>query len=150
MNEKKTNSLLQAASVLLIQDGDYVLQHRDDKPGISDPGKYDIWGGALEEGESPEEGAIRELLEETGVATKTGELAKVADYKAIGSGPESFGKPIHVHIYYLALPSDVHVKCYEGQGAVRLPVGKAINHPKLNNLSLQAIEIYEADVLSSK
>lgn len=44
--------------------GRLVLQLRDDKPDIPYPGHWGLWGGRVEAGETPIEGAIREVQEE--------------------------------------------------------------------------------------
>jgi 8-oxo-dGTP pyrophosphatase MutT (NUDIX family) len=51
--------------VLLREDGAALLQLRDDRSGIQDPGIWVFPGGHLEEGESLKAGAQREFLEET-------------------------------------------------------------------------------------
>jgi 8-oxo-dGTP pyrophosphatase MutT (NUDIX family) len=51
--------------VLLRSDGAALLQLRDDKPGITDPGIWVFPGGHVEPGESLESAAVREFLEET-------------------------------------------------------------------------------------
>ena len=51
--------------VLLREDGAALLQLRDDRPDIQDPGIWVFPGGHVEPGESPEAGARREFLEET-------------------------------------------------------------------------------------
>ena len=56
-----------AGAVLLRSDGATLLQHRDDIAGISNPGKWSLFGGGLETGESAEAGMLRELREEIGV-----------------------------------------------------------------------------------
>jgi 8-oxo-dGTP pyrophosphatase MutT (NUDIX family) len=50
--------------VLLRQDGAALLQHRDDIPGIADPGLWAFPGGHREHHETSEQAARRELLEE--------------------------------------------------------------------------------------
>lgn len=142
-----TKGSTQSSAVLLIQNGHYLLQHRDDRPGIADPGSYGIWGGISEDNESPEDSARRELLEETGVRVKLTDLNLISEFTITGGGPVSFGKPQHVFLYSLELSNDVVVKCYEGQELIKLPVATALEHPKLNNLSRQAIEIYEEEQL---
>lgn len=52
-----------AHAILLVGDT-YVLQLRDDMPGIAARGKYSLFGGALEAGETPEAGLRREITEE--------------------------------------------------------------------------------------
>ncbi len=51
--------------VLLRDDGAALLQHRDDISTISDPGLWVFPGGHVEWGETPREGAAREMEEET-------------------------------------------------------------------------------------
>ncbi|MEP4379705.1 MAG: NUDIX domain-containing protein [Alphaproteobacteria bacterium] len=54
------------AAVAIIRDdeGKYLLQHRDEKPGIFFPDHWGFFGGALEPGETPAQALIRELAEE--------------------------------------------------------------------------------------
>lgn len=51
--------------VLLRADGAALLQHRDDIPGIADPGLWVFPGGHREGHETSEQAARREFLEET-------------------------------------------------------------------------------------
>lgn len=60
--------------------GQVLLFHRDDKPGIPYPGFYDALGGVVDDGETPEEGAIREALEEGGVVLDPAHLKLVVKY----------------------------------------------------------------------
>ena len=53
--------------VLLTPDGRFILQVRDDIPGIDNPGQITPFGGAAEPGETPIACALRELAEETGI-----------------------------------------------------------------------------------
>lgn len=59
------------AHALLLVNGRYVLQLRDDKPGISSPGMWSLFGGRVEEGEEPREAIIREVDEELGLRPLT-------------------------------------------------------------------------------
>ena len=57
-----------ASAVIITDDQDrYLLQRRDDKPDIFYPGCLGLFGGALEDGETFEEAAIREVQEELGL-----------------------------------------------------------------------------------
>jgi len=52
------------ALAMLEQQGQWLLQLRDDIPGIAAPGCWGLFGGHLDPGESPEQALRRELLEE--------------------------------------------------------------------------------------
>lgn len=52
------------AAIIVVDDGRYLMQLRDDKPGIFYPGHWGLFGGAVEPGEEPVEALKRELIEE--------------------------------------------------------------------------------------
>ena len=54
----------EVAVILPIRDNKILLQLRDDKKGIDYPGLWGFFGGSIESGETPLQGAKRELLEE--------------------------------------------------------------------------------------
>ncbi|MEI7951449.1 MAG: NUDIX hydrolase [Synechococcaceae cyanobacterium ELA182] len=56
------------ALAMLERQGQWLLQLRDDIPGIAAPGCWGLFGGHLDPGESPEQALRRELLEEIGWA----------------------------------------------------------------------------------
>lgn len=53
-----------AAAVLYSTDGRYLLQLRDDKPGLALRNHWALFGGEVEPGESGRDAAIREIREE--------------------------------------------------------------------------------------
>ena len=55
---------IEVAVALLINDGKWLLQLRDERPEIIAPGCWGLFGGHLEEKETPEQAVKRELLEE--------------------------------------------------------------------------------------
>jgi len=64
-----------AAAILVAPDGRYLLQLRDDKPGIFYPGHWGCFGGAIEAFDADvEEGLRRELAEEIGLPLPKGAL----------------------------------------------------------------------------
>lgn len=77
-----------AAALIVTPDGRYLMQHRDDKPGIFFPGWWGCFGGAVEPGESPDEAIRRELAEE--LDHQPGEIAFFAtlglDFSFAGHG----------------------------------------------------------------
>lgn len=60
-----------SAALLVTPDGRYLLQHRDDLPGIFFPGFWGCFGGAVEPGETPEQAIRRELAEELAYTPRT-------------------------------------------------------------------------------
>src|SRR4051794_17002427 len=52
------------AAILLLENGRYLLQHRDSKPEIFFPGHWGCFGGAIDPGESDPQTLVRELKEE--------------------------------------------------------------------------------------
>jgi 8-oxo-dGTP pyrophosphatase MutT (NUDIX family) len=58
------------AALIVLEDGRYLMQLRDQKPGIFYPGHWGLFGGALDPGETVEQALIRELDEELGLRAK--------------------------------------------------------------------------------
>lgn len=58
----------QVATALIFDcNGQLLIYLRDEKPEISYPGYWDLFGGKVEDGETPEQALIREVEEELGV-----------------------------------------------------------------------------------
>lgn len=58
---------LQSAHAILLLDGKYVLQLRDDKPNIAAPGQWSLFGGLIQDGETARQSVIREIFEELSI-----------------------------------------------------------------------------------
>lgn len=80
--------LLVGTSVIVVQDGMILLQKR------ADTGDWGYPGGYLEPGETPEQSAARELLEETGLVANHLEL-----YGAFGGETRHFTYPNGHEVY---------------------------------------------------
>lgn len=59
-----------AAIILENDNGEFLLALRDNKPGIPFPDHWDLIGGHVEEGETPEEALVREYKEELDLELK--------------------------------------------------------------------------------
>lgn len=59
-----------AAIIFENDKGEFLLYKRDHKPGIPFPGYWDLIGGHVEEGETPEEALVREVKEEIDIDLK--------------------------------------------------------------------------------
>jgi len=96
---------------VLLQDpaGRVLMQLRDDVPGIAGPGRWCLFGGHVDPGETLLETAVREMAEETGLKIAPDQLIP---YVVTRSRPDSN----LVYIYRMVMdikPVDVRV----GEGA---------------------------------
>ncbi len=102
------------ADVLLVsKDGSLVLQKRDNKPGISNPGLLTGFGGHIDKGEIPLEALLRELEEETNLKPQPEELKFLNLYhktKAV------HGEDWDVWYFVLKNVDTTTLKTYEGDG----------------------------------
>jgi len=57
-------------ALIVVDSANYLLQLRDQKPGIFYPGHWGLFGGALDPGETPDTALRRELFEELGFAPR--------------------------------------------------------------------------------
>jgi 8-oxo-dGTP pyrophosphatase MutT (NUDIX family) len=75
-------------AIIVLDDGRYLAQLRDDKPGIFYPDHWGLFGGAVDPGESPEAALRRELMEE--LSLEAGPLSYFTrmdfDFARLGAG----------------------------------------------------------------
>jgi 8-oxo-dGTP pyrophosphatase MutT (NUDIX family) len=75
---------VQVAIAILYRQNQYLMQLRDDVPGIVYPGCWGLFGGHIEPGEPPEIAVRRELAEEISfVAGSLFEFARYRDHRAV-------------------------------------------------------------------
>lgn len=77
--------------------GRILVQIRGEHPDDLDSGKYDVFGGTLEEGETAEECARREAKEEGGLEFPEGGLEELGAFSSTEGG-EWDGEPYHVFL----------------------------------------------------
>jgi 8-oxo-dGTP pyrophosphatase MutT (NUDIX family) len=94
-----------AAAIIVGSGGRYLLQLRDDKPGIFYPGHWGCFGGAIETSDaSVEDGLRRELAEEIGVDLGKGALRH---FSTVAFGLEFAGLGVVRRSYYEARIDEV-------------------------------------------
>jgi 8-oxo-dGTP pyrophosphatase MutT (NUDIX family) len=77
-------------ALIVLEDGRYLMQLRDQRPDIFYPGYWGLFGGAVDEGESPTEALYRELYEE--LEMKAGDIRLFSNftYELSAVGNKSF------------------------------------------------------------
>ncbi|MGT2896444.1 NUDIX hydrolase [Streptococcus entericus] len=79
--------MVKLATICYIDNGkELLLMHRNKKPNDVHEGKWISVGGKLEKGESPEDCAIREIYEETGLVVKEMKLAGLITFPEFTPG----------------------------------------------------------------
>ncbi|NJO33649.1 MAG: NUDIX domain-containing protein [Rhodospirillales bacterium] len=76
-----------AGALLFDTDGNFLLQQRDDKPGILHPGRIGLFGGHQEPGESPLECVVREVHEELSYFVPAQHFRHIGTYRDGNSVP---------------------------------------------------------------
>jgi 8-oxo-dGTP diphosphatase len=124
--------------VLVNARGQVLMQLRDEKPDIVDPGCWAIPGGGQDPGESLEEAARREILEETGYRLGEVEFVLARDLDRGGF--------IEHQAYFSSRYDGVQpLYCYEGQRLEFIDPGRLDDlklTPSLGPIIRQALRSY--------
>jgi 8-oxo-dGTP diphosphatase len=110
-----------SAAVFLVDHRGWVLmQHRDDRPGVNNPGCWAVPGGGLEPGESPEQAARREFWEETGC--RLGAITFLcSDVVPWPDGTR------HRRTFFWSVYDGVQeLECHEGQALEFMPINRSL------------------------
>lgn len=95
-------TLMAFAGVVLLYQNKILLQLRDNKPSITNPNYWRIFGGGIKHTENAEEAAKRELREELGLKIETLKLLLETEFN---------GEKVHIFTHELDDISQLH----EGQ-----------------------------------
>lgn len=110
----------EAASVIFVnREGELLLRLRDDRPDIIFPARWDLIGGAIEDGETPEDAAVRETLEELGLVLE--HFLKWGEMKGIVL-IHVFMAPLDVPAEGLELAEGQRVQWFDPTSALELPL----------------------------
>lgn len=110
-----------------IQNGEDILMlHRVKKENDFHYGKWNGVGGKFMPGESPEECALREINEETGLAIHSLQLKGVITFPDFGAGPA--GNHWYVFVFHAVTENRDFCECAEGNLAW-IPKNKVLDLP---------------------
>jgi 8-oxo-dGTP pyrophosphatase MutT (NUDIX family) len=110
-----------AAVVLLREpDGDALLQHRDDKPGLPHANLWVPPGGHCDEGEDFRPCAEREFYEETDYRCRNLQFLREFDVDDVPHSP-----PFRLAVYWEVYDGRQAVVCREGQALEFVPRSRA-------------------------
>jgi 8-oxo-dGTP pyrophosphatase MutT (NUDIX family) len=108
-----------AAAIIVLDDNRYLMQLRDDKPGIFFPDHWGLFGGAAEAGEDMQTALRRELLEELGYRAEI-----ITYFTRMEFAFESLGASRAVRDYYeVRMPTAALPSLRLGEGRALLPLG---------------------------
>lgn len=136
-------NIRRVANILLVEagTGKLVMQQRDDKPEVYNPGMISAFGGSIEDGETARQAATRELREETNIQFRETDMT----YLKTLFQPLNDGTSRWVTAYLLTGIDTAHLEIYEGEGYVLVdPLDMA-----LTNLTPKAREMVEHYILGS-
>lgn len=123
-NKKEQNvPSYQSAHAILTLSGNYILQLRDNNPNISAPGQWSLFGGKIENNETPRQAIIREIYEEL--------LLKNIDFQQLWYTDyyEAFEKSIIRTWFFGAAVTGIWIKhrLIEGKEAKSFSIDEIIN-----------------------
>jgi 8-oxo-dGTP diphosphatase len=101
-----------AAIILENPAGEILLMLRDNKPSIPFPDHWDIFGGHLEEGETPEEALVREIKEELDIELK--DYSFFRKYECLSG--DAYENTKYIYFGKIDIPIE-KITLYEGQRA---------------------------------
>lgn len=121
-------------ALLVDTNGKLIVQQRDDRPGITNPGMVSLFGGTSHEGESPIETLRRELQEELELEVNSNNLL-------LQTVKHENGTNVACSIYIVTGVDAEKLKLHEGAGFATGTPEELLSHP-VTGVTQQAIEAF--------
>lgn len=121
-------------ALLVDTNGKLIVQQRDDKPGITNPGMVSLFGGTSHEGESPIETLRRELQEELELEINSNNLL-------LQTVKHENGTNVACSIYIVTGVDAEKLKLHEGAGFATGTPEELLSRP-VTGVTQQAIEAF--------
>lgn len=102
---KRAWDIITTTGLLVDAHGRFLLQLRDDNPGIANPGLWGSFGGRVEPHETPDDGFLRELHEELDWRPPWYELYMSAPFRTLG---DNDARSQLIYIYAATLDVPLH------------------------------------------
>jgi 8-oxo-dGTP pyrophosphatase MutT (NUDIX family) len=118
------------AALLVLEDGRYIMQLRDDLPDIWYPGHWGLFGGGVDEGEDEFKALQRELREELELEVTQARLFATIDYDL-----QPIGLDCYFRKYYevpVTLTAWNRVVLHEGSEVRALRGEEALSLPRIS------------------
>ena len=128
------------AAIILLEDGRFVLQHRDDIPGIWYPNHWGCFGGALNNGESAMEALKREIYEEIRFIVK-----EATYFVGLNFDLTQLGLKRYYRNYYLVsmtVQEYAGLELHEGQGIDAFPSDIILSQLRVTPYDSFALYLY--------
>jgi 8-oxo-dGTP pyrophosphatase MutT (NUDIX family) len=132
-----------AAAVIVLDDGRYLLQLRDQKPGIFYPGHWGLFGGAIDVNETPGMALVRELREEIGL--------EIAEARPLTEFSFTFGRHgrIQRYFYEVSIRAEIlpELRLREGAEMRAFSASDILTRPRVVPYDSFAIWLHASNVL---
>ncbi len=129
-------------------EGPFLIQERRREQGVDYAGRYAMFGGRQQGGESPEGCAVREVLEETGLHLDVNQLIKLGRIE----GDNEMGQTTFGHLFLaedLDFPTLQDLEIKDGKGVFLKRSDLARFYPRVTSITLFALGAYE-DLMYSR
>lgn len=135
----KEETNIGAHAILVETNGDVLLQQRDYKQGIINPGLISMFGGTLRKNETPHHALMREVKEELQIDTSEYKTRKIGAYQKTR---KQDGIDYTIHVFSVHDININNLILHEGESIYRTSVEEALANSKLTRITKLALADY--------